>query len=464
MKERNLSERIRFGFCHPSQATAGRPPVWNIVACVLFVLPTLTSCVAEISTDDSDGHFAAQRLGLRQLEQVSDFGTNPGGLTMFEYAPADIPTGPRPLVVALHGCSQTATEYMNTGWNEVADELGFYVLYPQQSAQNNQLKCFNWGGGWPGMPSATVPDSTRVDLTYVERGVEENMSIIEMIDHMSERYEIDDRRVYVTGVSAGGGMASLMLALWPDVFAGGAIIAGIPYGCNFEQQTTGEAKRCMQNSVNRTPEQWGDYVRSAYGDHDGSRPLVAVWHGTSDGMVNYSRLTENVEQWTNVHGIDATPDATQSVGRVTLDEHTDSDGTVVVRAYTVQNMAHGVPVYPAENCGSTHWSLLGSFFHAVGVCAARENALFWGLDEEPSSTTPPDGGTPDEEDIDDRDTTDGDLYPDEDGVEDTSDSDVDGQGEAFDVNEDPEIRLGCQVVISPDRVGGLDGIRLLLAL
>ncbi|QUS47039.1 prolyl oligopeptidase family serine peptidase [Salmonella enterica subsp. enterica serovar Dessau] len=90
-----------------------------------------------------------------------------------------------------------------------------------------------------------------------------------MVDKMKADHKIDDKRVFVTGLSGGGAMAALMLAVWPDVFSGGAIFAGIPYGCAMSQKTTAEAGNCLTDYtgsnayLSRTPQQWGDLVRSA---------------------------------------------------------------------------------------------------------------------------------------------------------------------------------------------------------
>lgn len=348
-------------------------------AAVIFGLMN-AGCVAEV-VDSSE--FSVMREAVTGFHQVTGFGANPANIKMFEYVPSDIPAGPRPLVVALHGCQMTARGYQATGWSAVADELGLYVLYPQQTTANSQLSCFNWGGGWPGMPSAFVSDSTQIDFSYIERGQTENQSIIEMVNHMKSTYDIDENRVYITGVSGGGGMASLMLALWPDVFAGGSIIAGVPYLCASDQGTTGEAKACMgpltgaKAYLNRTPQEWGDLARSGYPGWSGPWPLVSIWHGTSDSMVAMDVGRENIDQWTNVHGIDGTQPSTETLGRVTREDYTNGS-EILVRYQSVSGMSHGVPVAPAQGCGST-----GMWYHGVGACAAREDAHFWGLDGEP---------------------------------------------------------------------------------
>src|SRR6476660_9549461 len=159
-----------------------------------------------------------------RLRELTGFGGNPGNLRMFAYAPEHLPPK-APLVVALHGCTQTADEFDHgTGWSSLSDSLGFAVVYPQQQPANNPMNCFSW----------FLPGD-------IARGHGEALSIREMVEHAIATFAADRRKVFVTGLSAGGAMASIMLATYPEVFAGGAIIAGLPYGCASNVQQAFEA-------------------------------------------------------------------------------------------------------------------------------------------------------------------------------------------------------------------------------
>ena len=82
--------------------------------------------------------------GPIRLRELTGFGANPGNLRMFSYAPEDLPPN-APLVIALHGCTQTSDEYDHgAGWSSLADRLGFAVVYPQQQPANNPKNCFSW--------------------------------------------------------------------------------------------------------------------------------------------------------------------------------------------------------------------------------------------------------------------------------------------------------------------------------
>src|SRR5262245_31836423 len=77
------------------------------------------------------------------LTQVTGFGSNPGNLLMFTHVPAGLPAN-APLVVVLHGCTQTAAAMESSGWSTAANAHGFYVIYAQQQSANNSSSCFNW--------------------------------------------------------------------------------------------------------------------------------------------------------------------------------------------------------------------------------------------------------------------------------------------------------------------------------
>ena len=289
--------------------------------------------------------------------EVTGFGSNPGNLRMFKYVPNGLPAN-APLVVALHGCSQSAASYdAETGWQLFAARWQFALLLPQQQSANNASGCFNW--------------FESVDTT---RGQGETLSIKQMVDRMIADHGIAASRVYVTGLSAGGAMTSTLLAAYPDVFAGGAIIAGLPHRCATSQSA---AFSCMNPGSNLTPAQWGDKVRAS-STWTGPWPVVSIWHGDGDFVVRPMNLTESLEQWTNVHGIDQTPEVSDTVGGFPHKVYKTASGQTRVETYTITGMGHGTPVDPGT--GETQCGTAGAYILDVNLCSSYYIGRFFGLD------------------------------------------------------------------------------------
>lgn len=290
--------------------------------------------------------------------EVTGFGSNPGNLRMFKYVPASLPAG-APMVVALHGCAQSAASYdAESGWQRFADRFRFALLLPQQQSANNGSSCFNWFENG---------DTTR--------GQGEALSIRQMVDRMIADHGIASSRVYITGLSAGGAMTAVMLATYPDVFAGGAIVAGLPYRCAGGQSA---AFSCMNPGTDLSPAQWGDRVRAA-SSWTGPWPIVSIWHGDADFTVRPVNQTELLEQWTDVHGIDRTADVSETIGGYPRRVYRDAGGTARVETWTITGMGHGTPVDPGT--GETQCGTAGAYLLDVNLCSSYYIARFFGLDD-----------------------------------------------------------------------------------
>jgi poly(hydroxyalkanoate) depolymerase family esterase len=290
------------------------------------------------------------------LVETEGFGPNPGNLRMFSFVPDNLSPQPA-LVVVLHGCGQTAAGYdVGTGWSTLAKHYGFALLMPEQQTANNAHSCFNWFN----------PEDTK-------RGQGEALSIRQMIARMASQHRIAKHRVFVTGLSAGGAMTSVMLATYPEVFAAGAIIAGLPYGIATNVR---EALSGMMQSRARPPGDLGNLVRTA-SKHRGPWPRVSIWHGSSDRTVNPANADEIIKQWLDVHQLPADP---MSAGIVDGYPHQiwwNADGETIVESYSITDMAHGTPLGKAEN--DEKYGKEGAFLIEAGISSSYHIANFFGL-------------------------------------------------------------------------------------
>lgn len=262
------------------------------------------------------------------LTNISSFGTNPGALNMYVHIPSGI-VGSAPIVVVLHGCTQTAQQAADqTGWNKLADANKFYVVYPEQSTLNNNNRCFNW---------FLASDQ--------EKNQGENLSIKQMVDYMKANYSIDNSKIFATGLSAGAAMTEIVCATYPEVYSGGAVMAGGPYK---SATTVFEASNAMNGFVNKTPSEWANLVFSQNPTYTGSYPKMAFFHGTSDPVVNINNLNESVEQWTAVHQIDQTIDATitnfAGSSIVTMNSYRNNLNQELIASYTISGFGHAIPI------------------------------------------------------------------------------------------------------------------------
>ena len=290
------------------------------------------------------------------LTETRNFGPNPGALRMFSYLPPALPDQ-CPLLVVLHGCTQSAAGYdLGAGWSTLADRFGFALLLPEQQRSNNPNGCFNWFQGGD-----------------IERGQGEAASIRQMVATMESDHGIDPARVFITGLSAGGAMTSVMLATYPEVFAGGAIIAGLPYGAANNVQ---QAFETMYQCPPRAACVWGDRVREA-SRHKGPWPRVSVWHGGADATVIPRNAAEIIKQWADVHDLPAHPSFEATVDGYPRQVWVNAAGDELIESYTIPSMAHGTPLATGaadDQCGAA-----GPFLLEVGISSSYHIARFFGL-------------------------------------------------------------------------------------
>lgn len=316
-------------------------------------MPRLMPRIARLRARTPRSESGARVAG--RLSDLPETWDNPGDLRGRIYVPAGA-KGPMPLVVVLHGCTQDAALYDHgSGWSTLAERHGFALLYPEQKRANNPMLCFNWFSG----------GDTR-------RGKGEAASIAGMVEAMKRAHDIDPERIFVTGLSAGGAMTSVMLATYPDLFAAGAILAGVAYGC---ADGVGQAFDCMGGRARPEAATLGRDVRQA-SRHKGPWPRVQVWQGSADNVVVPSNADAIVLQWLNLHGLEANPDRLDEVDGHPRRTWTDAGGRPLIEHYTIAGMGHGVPL---DGGGEEALGSAGPHMLDVGLSSTATIAAFFGI-------------------------------------------------------------------------------------
>ncbi len=241
----------------------------------------------------------------QNLNQVLEFGENKGNLKMYTYIPKklNIKT-PVPLVLVLHGCTQNAEMIAReTGWNKLADSLNFIVVYPEQKQINNAAKCFNFFVGFE-----------------AKKDKGEVASIRQMISYCYSVYRIDSSQIFITGMSAGGGMSNAMLNAYPSLFNAGALFAAPSNIFNLNK--------------------------------DSIQPRVAIMHGDDDKVVTPRNAEKITEQWIKKHAIDT--NQTQVIREyndnplLTLTEYYNSSKELKLETLYAEGIKHKLLIKPGN--------------------------------------------------------------------------------------------------------------------
>ena len=262
------------------------------------------------------------------------------------FVPPGAGARPLPMVVMLHGCTQSAEDFAaGTAMNEIAREQGFFVLYPQQSAKANPQRCWNW-----------------FKHSHQKRGRGEPALLASMVREVTARHGIDPKRVYVAGLSAGGAMAAILGEAYPELFAAVGVHSGLAAGCAADLPG---ALAAMKGSTGKT--------RSA----PASRMPTIVFHGDADATVHPDNAEAVIAACAGA-GLVAQEERVAHKGRrpATRRVYRCTEGHVVAEHWVVHGASHA---WSGGRAG-------GSYTDARGPDASAEMLrFFWEQASQPAS-------------------------------------------------------------------------------
>lgn len=250
------------------------------------------------------------------------FGSDAGHLDYKLYVPDGAADGPRPLLVMLHGCTQSADDFAaGTQMNRLADDHGCLVAYPEQAAGSNASRCWNW-----------------FEPRHQRRDAGEPALIAGIVREVAARHHADPRRTFVVGLSAGAAMAVVLGETYPELFAGVGVHSGLPYGSAHDMPSALAAMKGGRSGLVGPPRRAA--TRAV--------PLI-VFHGDRDPTVRPANGAQIVQQALAAQAAEAGGAALQADtqrgvapgGRsFSRTVHADAAGRAVVEAWTLHGAGH----------------------------------------------------------------------------------------------------------------------------
>jgi poly(hydroxyalkanoate) depolymerase family esterase len=236
-----------------------------------------------------------------------------------------------PLVVMLHGCTQNPADFAaGTRMNELAERDTFLVAYPEQTAKANGQRCWNWF-----LPAHQRRDAGEPSL------------LAGITRQVMETHQVDPRRVFVAGLSAGGAMAAVLAATYPDLYAAAGIHSGLAHGAAHDVSSAFAAMRQGPPATAGAPA--------------ASIPLI-VFQGGRDTTVAPANAAALLSPWSAT----ASPETVTGPGW-TRRVYRDGDAKVVAEWWSVDTLGH------AWSGGSPE----GSFTDPAGPDASAELVRFF---------------------------------------------------------------------------------------
>jgi poly(hydroxyalkanoate) depolymerase family esterase len=238
----------------------------------------------------------------------------------------------------LHGCTLNADDMAGiSGMNEVAEANRFLVVYPEQTRRANLMKCWNWF-----LPGHQARDAGEPSI------------LAAVVQQAAAIHPVDQSRIYVAGASAGGAMASILAAIYPDIFAGLAISAG----AEFKAATSFFEGLAALKRGGPDPVRQGqlafEAMREGLGRNHRRRMPMIVFHGSADELVNPTNAEQAVAQWRETNALLA---AENGESALSLTErivpgtvpagyayqrhiYAEADGSPLLEKWLVQGLGH----------------------------------------------------------------------------------------------------------------------------
>jgi poly(hydroxyalkanoate) depolymerase family esterase len=268
--------------------------------------------------------------------------SNPAGSRTYKLLiPSRYQGHPLPLVVMLHGCTQSPDDFAaGTRMNFIAEEQNCFVLYPAQRTEANQARCWNW-----------------FRAADQQRGSGEPSLIAGITRQIMRDYSVDPERVYVGGLSAGAAAAAIMGATYDDLYAAIGIHSGLACGAASDLPSAFVAMRQGGGSDDRAFSGDGPIVPTIvfHGDRD-----VTVHPSNADQILEQSMRTTSTQKKVNRGGV-------PGGHAYTLTIHTDASGRAIFEHWNIHGAGH------AWSGGSP----AGSYTDPRGPDATREMLRFF---------------------------------------------------------------------------------------
>jgi poly(hydroxyalkanoate) depolymerase family esterase len=271
----NVTETIRRALASCGSSDAAAPPV--SAESVIDVVARAVD-VDEGGSGESNDRPSIGKAKAPGSFEAREFSNHAGTRSYKLYIPAQVSDAPRPMVVMLHGCTQSVDDFAaGTQMNRLADEHGFLVLYPEQAAHANASKCWNWF-----KQQDQVRDAGEPSL------------IAGIVSEVAERYGADPRRIFIAGLSAGAAMAVVLGETYPELFAGVGAHSGLPYGSAHDIPSAMAAMKGGRSGLPGLKSMPGAAVVQS---RKAVQPVpTIVFHGDRDHTVQQTNGAEIVKQ------------------------------------------------------------------------------------------------------------------------------------------------------------------------